>query len=157
MAIRIACDGKMPPQLQSKAAALVQRTSASTRELNVLRKLNPMPKSPVLPRAEYLGPDVGPVDNIFREEQPEVHKNKQEEPIPNQRANQRETGWSPVLERPAKPFVRAVGSTFVTNAFPDQPEPPYQTQTPSRTHRRTRKPTRHGEVLPKSHGSNPNA
>jgi hypothetical protein len=81
--------------------------------------------APVRPRTEYLGPDAGPVDNLFKTEEAEVEENKQETaPVDNERS-QLETGWSTVLERPAKPLVRAVGSSVEGNAFSDQPEPPY--------------------------------
>ena len=118
-------DAKIPQRLRQEEAALVRLINASLRELNMLRKLNPMPKSPVRPRTEYVGPDAGPVDNLFKTEEAEVEENKQEPaPVDNERS-QLETGWSPVLERPAKPLVRAAGSTVETNVFSDQPEPPY--------------------------------
>ncbi|MCX6604905.1 MAG: hypothetical protein NTV52_15075 [Acidobacteria bacterium] len=125
MANRMALDAKIPQQLQREEAALVRLINASLRELNMLRKLNPMPKSPVRPNTEYLGPDAGPVDHLFREEPTEVQETKEEEAPPTSERSQRETGWSPVLERPAKPLVRAAGSTVETNVFSDQPEPPY--------------------------------
>ena len=125
MANRMALDAKIPQQLQREEAALVRLINASLRELNMLRKLNPMPKSPVRPRTEYLGPDAGPVDNLFREEKTEVQENKQEEASPANERSQLETGWTPVQQRPAKPLVRAVGSTVETNVFSDQPKPPY--------------------------------
>lgn len=124
-ATRMAFDSKMPQQLQREETALARLINASLRELNMLRKLNPMPKSPVRPRTEYLGPDVGPVDEIFKTQDAEVtEKNREEPPSTNERS-QLETGWNPVLERPAKPLVRAVGSSVETNVFSDQPEPPY--------------------------------
>ncbi len=124
-ATRMAFDSKMPQLLQREEAMLVRLINASLRELNMLRKLNPIPKSPVRPRTEYLGPDVGPVDNLFRDEQSETEENKQEVAPPASERSQLETGWSPVQERPTKPLVRTVGSTAETNAFSDQPEPPY--------------------------------
>jgi hypothetical protein len=52
-------------------------------------------------------------------------ENKQEVLPPANERSQLETGWCPVHERPAKPLARSVGSSVETNAFSDQPEPPY--------------------------------
>ncbi len=125
IASRMSFDSKMPQLLQREEAALVRLINASLRELNMLRKLNPMPKSPVRPRTEYLGPDLGPVDNLFRDEQPEVQENKQETAPSADERSQLETGWSPVQQRPVKPLVRTVGSSLETNVFSDEPAPPY--------------------------------
>ncbi len=124
-ATRMAFDSKMPQQLQREEAALARLINASLRELNMLRKLNPMPKSPVRPRTEYLGPDVGPVDDIFKSQESEVIENKQETAPTTDERSQLETGWSPVQQRPAKPLVRTAGSSVETNFFSDQPGPPY--------------------------------
>ncbi len=124
-ATRMSFDSKMPQQLQREEAALARLINASLRELNMLRKLNPMPKSPVRPRTEYLGPDVGPVDDIFKSQEAENEANKQEVAPQADERSQLETGWSPVQQRPAKPLVRAAGSSVEGNAFSDQPEPPY--------------------------------
>ena len=125
MASRMSFDSKMPQQLQREEAALARLINASLRELNMLRKLNPMPKSPVRPHTEYLGPDVGPVDILFRDEPSEVQENKEDVAPSADERSQLETGWSPVLERPAKPLVRAAGSSVESNLFSDQPGPPY--------------------------------
>ena len=53
MANRMAFDAKIPQRLRQEEAALVRLINASLRELNMLRKLNPMPKSPVRSRTEY--------------------------------------------------------------------------------------------------------
>ena len=125
MATRMAFDGKMPQQLQRQEAALTRLINASLRELNMLRKLNPMPKSPIRPKTEYLGPDVGPVGDIFKSQGAEASQNKQETAPSDNERSQLETGWSLNLERPANPLVRAAGSSTEGNAFTDQPEPPY--------------------------------
>ena len=125
MASRMTFDAKIPQRLRQEDAALVRLINASLRELNMLRKLNPMPKSPVRPRTEYIGPDAGPVDNLFKTEETEAKENKEETAPASNERSQLETGWSPVLERPAKPLVRAAGSSVETNVFSDQPEPPY--------------------------------
>ena len=114
---RIAFDSKMPMLLQREEAMLVRLINGSLRELNMLRKLNPIPKSPVRPRAEYLGPDAGPVDHLFRNEEPEPEEHKEEVAPPATERSQVETGWTTLVERPAKPLTRAVGSTIETNAF----------------------------------------
>ncbi len=124
MATRMAFDSKMPQLLQREEAMLVRLINASLRELTMLRKLNPMPKSPVRPHTEYLGPDAGPVDNLFRDEQPEVQENKEESAPSTNERSQLETSRTPVQQRPAKPLVRAVGSCLETNVFSDQPGPP---------------------------------
>jgi len=125
VANRMGLDSKIPQQLRRDEAALVRLISASLRELNMLRKLSPMPKSPVRPRTEYIGPDAGPVEHLFRDEKPEVQENKQETPPPATEQSQVETGWSLVQERPVKPLVRTAGSSLETNVFSDQPGPPY--------------------------------
>ena len=125
LASRMSFDSKIPQQLQKEEAALVRLINASLRELNMLRKLNPMPKSPVRPHTEYLGPDAGPVDHLFRDETSEPEENTQEVAPATSERSQRETGWSPVQQRPAKPLVRTVGSSVETYVFSDQPEPPY--------------------------------
>jgi len=117
LSTRMAFDSKMPMLLQREEAMLVRLINASLRELNMLRKLNPMPKSPVRPRAEYLGPDAGPVDHLFKNEEPEPEENKEEVDPPATERSQVETGWTTLVERPAKPLTRAVGSTIETNAF----------------------------------------
>ena len=117
MATRMAFDSKMPQLLQREEAMLVRLINASLRELNMLRKLNPVPKSPVRPRTEYLGPNAGPVDNLFSDEPSEPEENKQEVAPAATERSQVETGWTPVSERPAKPLTRSVGSTIETNAF----------------------------------------
>ncbi len=124
MASRMSFDSKMPQQLQREEAALARLINASLRELNMLRKLNPMPKSPVRPRTEYIGPDVGPVDNLFRYEPSEAQENKEKIASSTDERSQLETGWSPVQQRPAKPLVRTVGSSLETNVFSDEPAPP---------------------------------
>ncbi len=124
-ATRMAFDSKMPQQLQREEAALARLINASLRELNMLRKLNPIPKSPVRPRTEYLGPDVGPVGEIFKAQDAEAEQNKQEVTPAATERSQEQAGWSPVLERPAKPLVRTAGSSLETNVFSDQPGPPY--------------------------------
>ena len=125
LASRMSFDSKIPQQLQKEEAALVRLINASLRERNMLRKLNPMPKSPVRPHTEYLGPDAGPVDHLFRDETSEPEENTQEVAPATSERSQRETGWSPVQQRPAKPLVRTVGSSVETYVFSDQPEPPY--------------------------------
>jgi len=125
MANRMGLESKIPQQLRRDEAALVRLISASLRELNMLRKLSPMPKSPVRPRTEYIGPDAGPVEHLFRDEPPEVQETKKESAQPATERSQVETGWTLVPERPAKPLVRAAGSCSEGNAFSDQPEPPY--------------------------------
>ena len=116
-ATRMAFDSKMPQQLQREEAALARLINASLRELNMLRKLNPLPKSPVRPRTEYLGPDVGPVDEIFKTQEAGRKENKQETSPEATERSQVETGWTPSVERPAKPLTRSVGSTIETNAY----------------------------------------
>ncbi len=116
-ATRMAFDSKMPQQLQREEAVLARLINASLRELTMLRKLNPMPKSPVRPRTEYLGPDVGPVDDIFKAQQAEADANKEETAPQVTERSQVETGWTPVTDRPTKPLTRSVGSTIETNAF----------------------------------------
>ena len=114
---RMSLDSKIPQQLQREEAMLVRLINASLRELNMLRKLNPMPKSPVRPRTEYLGPDAGPVDNLFKEEPSEPEENTQEVvPTPSERSHV-DTGWATASERPTKPLTFAVGSTVETNAY----------------------------------------
>jgi len=125
MANRMGLDSKIPQQLRRDEAALVRLINASLRELNMLRKLSPMPKSPVRPRTEYIGPDAGPVEHLFRDEPPEVQETKQESAPPATERSQVETGWSLLQERPAKPLVRTAGSSLDTNVFSDQPGPPY--------------------------------
>jgi len=125
MANRMTLDSKIPQQLRRDEAALVRLISASLRELNMLRKLSPMPKSPVRPRTEYIGPNAGPVEHLFRDEPPEVQETKEETAPPATERSQVETGWTLVPERPAKPLVRCVGSSLETNLFSDQPGPPY--------------------------------
>ena len=110
-------DSKMPQQLQREEAALVRLINASLRELNMLRKLNSMPKSPVRSRTEYVGPDADPVDNLFKEEPSEPEENKQEVATAPSERSQVETAWATVSERPAKPLTRSVGSTIETNAY----------------------------------------
>ena len=124
-ATRMAFDGKMPQQLQREEAALARLINASLRELNMLRKFNPIPKSPLRPKTEYLGPDVGPVDDIIKSQEAETKENKLETALSENERSQLETGWTLNVERPAKPLVRAAGSSAEGNAFSDQPEPSY--------------------------------
>jgi len=84
-----------------------------------------MPKSPVRPQTEYIGPNAGPVEHLFRDEPPEVQETKEETAPPATERSQVETGWTLAPERPAKPLVRAAGSCAEGNSFSDQPEPPY--------------------------------
>ena len=113
-AFRIGSETKLLKEFRREEAAIGRLINASLRELNMLRKLNPMPKSPVRPHTEYLGPDAGPVDHLFRDETSEPEENTQEVAPATSERSQRETGWSPVQQRPAKPLVRTVGSSVET-------------------------------------------
>ena len=65
-------------RLQREEAPLVRLVNASLGELTMLLKLNPMPKSRVQPRTEYLGPDADPVDNPFKKEETEGDANQEQ-------------------------------------------------------------------------------
>jgi len=128
-ATRMALNSKFPQQLERQAAGLLRIISASLRELNMYRKLNPLPQPPVRPRTEYLGPDVGPLGQNEIDRQAEANEKNQENAPPATERSQVETAWAPIGERPAKPptkpMTRAAGSSMEGNAFSDQPEPPY--------------------------------
>ena len=53
---RIATEAKMPKEFRREESALVRLLAASYRELNMLRKLDPLPKTPLTRNAEILGP-----------------------------------------------------------------------------------------------------
>jgi len=122
-ATRMALNSKFPQQLERQAAGLLRVISASLRELNMYRKLNPLPQPPVRPRTEYLGPDVGPLGQNEKDAQAEIIEKTQESAPPSTERSQVETAWTPNWERPAKPLTRSVGSVYETNAFMDQHNP----------------------------------
>ena len=124
-ATRMAFNAKFPQILERQEAGLIRLINASLRELNMYRKLNPLPQPPVRPRTEYLGPDIGPLEQAQKSDQAEVAQNKEETAPAATERSQLETGWSNSLERPLKPLTRAAGSSMEGNAFSDQPEPPY--------------------------------
>jgi len=55
-ALRIATELKMPKEFRREESALVRLLAASYRDLNMLRKLDPAPKTPLTRNAEILGP-----------------------------------------------------------------------------------------------------
>ncbi len=55
-AFRIAAESKMPKEFRREESALIRLLNASYRELTVLRKLDPRPKTPLTRNAEILGP-----------------------------------------------------------------------------------------------------
>jgi len=128
-ATRMALNSKFPQQLERQAAGLLRIISASLRELNMYRKINPLPQPPVRPRTEYLGPDVGPLGDSEKDRQAQGIENTTESTPSGTERSQVETAWAPMGERPAKPpakpMTRSVGSVYETNPFSDQTEPPY--------------------------------
>jgi hypothetical protein len=62
---RTCIDSKYILQLQREEASLMRLISASHRELQTVRKLNPSPAPPVRPRLEYTGEKQGPLDRAF--------------------------------------------------------------------------------------------
>ena len=124
-ATRLAFNSKMPQHLQREQANLIRLTSASLKELSLLRKLNPMPNPPVRPTIEYQGPHIGPIDEIAKFDKAENDQNKEEVGQSVADRSHFGTACRPIFERPAKPLVRCAGSSLETNAFSDQPGPPY--------------------------------
>jgi len=128
-ATRMALNSKFPQQLERQAAGLLRIISASLRELNMYRKINPLPQPPVRPRTEYLGPDVGPLGDSEKDRQAQGIENTTESTPSGTERSQVETAWAPMGERPAKPpakpMTRSVGSVYETNPFSDQTEPSY--------------------------------
>lgn len=124
-ATRLAFNSKMPQHLQREQANLVRLIQASLKELSLLRKLNPMPNPPVRPSIEYQGPNMGPIEEMKKFDQAEVEENTEQIAQSATDRSQVTITWRPVFERPAKPLARSVGSSVETNAFSDQPEPPY--------------------------------
>ena len=123
-ATRMALNSKFPQQLERQAAGLLRIISASLRELNMYRKLNPLPQPPVRPRTEYLGPDLGPLGDSEKDAKAQAIENTKESTPAATERSQVETAWAPILERPAKPLTRSVGSAYETNAYMDQEFPP---------------------------------
>jgi len=87
------------------------------------RKLNPLPQPPVRPRAQYLGPDVGPLEETAKADEAELADKKEETTPPATERSQLKTGWIASWERPVKPLTRATGSSVEGNAFSDEPGP----------------------------------
>lgn len=122
-ATRMALNSKYPQQLERQEAVLIRLINASLRELNMYRKLNPLPQPPVRPRTQYLGPDFGPLGETIKSYAAEVAENKEETAQPATERSHLETGSIASLERPVKPLTRAAGSSVEGNAFSDEPGP----------------------------------
>ncbi len=107
---RLVVDAKYTERLQREEASLLRVISASYRELNQLRKLNPQPKPPVRRRIEYIGDHTSVLAETVESMEkatPELVESKAQ---PNPKANDRsqlEAAWLPLFERPAQAIAIA--------------------------------------------------
>ena len=119
---RTCIDAKYIRHLQREEASLMRLITASHRELQSVRKLNPSPAPPVRPRLEYTGEKQCILDRAMAE--PEISNNPQ--PVANTKevasaANDRsqpEPGWNYTLQPIAKPKTFAAGAGPIVEANP---------------------------------------
>ncbi len=122
-AFRIAAESKMPREFRREESALIRLLSASYRELILLRKLDPRPKTPLTRNAEILGPsraasqfDSPPPERITNIEPVET----KEETTPQVDDQSHVlTGWSAPQNVIPSPFrTQATPMTFSAGASP---------------------------------------
>jgi len=107
-AFRIATELKMPKEFRREESALVRLLAASYRELNMLRKLDPAPKTPLTRNAEILGPSraASQFDNPPPPEITKVEPVENTEETAPQADDQSQvlTGWSAPQNVVPSPF-----------------------------------------------------
>ena len=113
MANRQTIDDKYTKRLQQEEVMLLRIINMSYRELNQLRKLNPLPPPPVRRRIEYITEPASLPQETVETPSPEVvEKKPQTSPRASDRS-QPEPAFFPVFKRPAKPakpLTRAAGA-----------------------------------------------
>jgi hypothetical protein len=109
-ATEVAIESKVPQELRREEAALVRLISASLRELQQWRKLNPQPKTPTSRRARIIAPAHGPVEEILKADSGEVAPEPEAAPTPETAHAPQLRGWLP---RPTAPLRRAAGQSTV--------------------------------------------
>ncbi len=107
-AFRIAAESKLPKEFRREESALVRLLNASYREMNLLRKLDPRPKTPLTRNAEILGPsraasqfDHPPPEEITKIEPVEI---KEETAPQADDQSQVLSGWSAPQNVVPSPF-----------------------------------------------------
>ncbi|MCX6608492.1 MAG: hypothetical protein NTV52_33565 [Acidobacteria bacterium] len=126
-AFRIGSETKLLKEFRREEAAIVRLINASLRELNMFRKLDPLPKQPLTRNAQILGPsqastqfDDPPTEEIIKIEPVEK---KEESATEADDQSQVLTGWAApqnVVPSPirAEVMLQAAPMTFAAGASP---------------------------------------